>query len=157
MPRRTLSWEDVINSTSITVLLCKDVGIEGESLKALQPDVQMWIQYKQVSMNDVPLMLAWPLHPVYDLHANVDDLAASHYAPSVLRKLGITYDFLRTFMHMDDDWMRIMRYNPSEWAEIGFSREDVYAMGARRIQWVFSLNLDAVMLQVSSVDVHHLT
>lgn len=150
-PRRTLDWDSICSSRHITPKLCAQHGIPGSTLRTLQPDVQMWVRHKGASLADVPFMLDWPLHPVYDLGANISDLATMHYAPDVLGRLGITYEFLRQIMHMDDDWMRVLHYAPQEWARIGFTREDALAMGRKRVEWVFAEDFDAVVLKVSSV------
>ena len=150
-PKRTLDWDDMCHKSGITLRKCMQSGVSATQLKSLQPDVQMWIRHKGVTLSDVPAMLEWPLHPVYDLQANVSDLATMHYSPTVMARLGITYDFLRNIMGMDDDWMRVLRYSPREWAQMGFTREDAMEMGVQRVQWVFSMDYDALVLQVSSV------
>lgn len=154
-PRRTLDWDNICSNRQITAKLCMQHGVPGSALRMLQPDVQMWIRHKGVSLSDVPFMLDWPLHPVYDLGANISDLATMHYPPSVLSRLGITYEFLRELMHMDDDWMRVLHYSPQEWAHIGFTREDALAMGRKRVEWVFSEGFDTTVLKVSSVLQQH--
>ena len=150
-PRRTLRWEDVCINPAITVQRCKEVGISGAELRSLQPDVRLWIEHKGVSLKDVPHMLEWPLHPVYDLKANVSDLASQHYEVPVLKRLGITYQFLRELMYMDDDWMRVLRYTAHEWAELGFTREDGMEMGKERVEWVFGCDYHVLLLRVSAV------
>jgi len=103
-------------------------------------------------MADVPYMLEWPLHPYYDLKANISDLASAHLSAEVMARLGITYEFLRCIMQMDDDWMRVMHYTPYDWGKMGFTRADALEMGHQRLQWVFpEEETDAVMLKVSSV------
>lgn len=82
--------------------------------------------------------------------ANISDLATNHYPASVMMKLGISYGFMRNYMRMDDDWMRVLHYTPAEWAEMGFTREDAAKMGRKRVEWVFSTPYDALVVQVSS-------
>ena len=150
-PKRTLDWNDICSNPAITVRGCRRSGIAGDTLKSLQPDVHMWICHKGVGLADVPWMLEWPLHPVYDLHANLGDLATAHLAANVMAKLGITYDFLRSIMNMTDDWMRVLHYSPQEWALMGFTDHDVREMGVQRVQWVFAgEEFDAVLIRVSS-------
>ncbi len=151
-PRRTLDWDSICSSPGITLKRCMQSGVSAASLKSLQPDVQMWVRHKNVTLSDVPWMLEWPLHPCYDLKANISDLATEHFSAEVMARLGITYEFLRTLMHMDDNWMRILRYTPHEWARMGFTREDALEMGRQRLQWVFpEEEFDGVLLKVSSV------
>ena len=151
-PRRTLHWDDICKSSSMTVQKCLQSGISGADLKRLQPDVRLWIKHKQVGMRDVPHMLDWPLHPVLDLKANISDLATSHYQPSVMMDLGISYGFLRNYMCMDDDWMRVLHYTPSEWAQMGFTRDDAINMGRKRVEWVFGTSYESLTMQVSSAN-----
>ena len=127
-------------------------GLTAADLKVLQPDVRMWIKHKDVSMSDVPLMVEWPLHPVQHLRANLGDLATARYPPALMLRLGITYEYLRQGMRMDDDWMRVMHYSPVEWAEIGFGRDQAVAMGRKRIEWVFEpMDFDTLVMLVSTV------
>jgi hypothetical protein len=94
-------------------------------------------------------MLCWPLHPINHLSGNISDLAAMRYPPAVLRRLGITYDYLRTEMHMDDRWMKMLSYMPNEWGEIGFTRSHAAAMGRLRLLEIFGLDHDTVMMRVA--------
>ena len=150
-PKRTLDWNDICSNSAITVRCCRRSGISGDTLKSLQPDVHMWIRHKGVGLADVPWMLEWPLHPIYDLHANLGDLATAHLSANVMARLGITYDFLRSIMNMSDDWMRVLHYSPPEWAQMGFTDQDVREMGFQRVQWVFQgEEFDAVLIRVSS-------
>lgn len=150
-PKRTLHWDDLVRLPSATLQRCMGVaGLSASDLKLLQPDVRMWVRHKGVGLGDVPAMLEWPLHPIYDLGANIGDLATMHYSPEVMLRLGITYPFLRDCMHMDDDWMRVLRYSPSEWGMMGFTRQEAVCMGKARVEWVFSVAYDAVVMQASS-------
>lgn len=107
-PKRTLHWDDVCSSDSqITLPRCLQCGLTPQQLKEMQPDVGMWIDFKGVSFNDVEMMLEWPLHPIRDLKGNLSDLARMHYPPRVLARLGITYEYLRGVLNMDDSWMQV--------------------------------------------------
>jgi hypothetical protein len=55
-------------------------------------------------------------------------------------------DYMRSRMFMDDDWMKLLHYSPSEWAE----RVHAQGMGKHRVEWVFSADYDTVVLKVSS-------
>lgn len=156
-PRRILTWEDLCRNRSLTLKKCLDHGVRVEDLRDLQPDVYMWIMHKEASFGDVERMLPWPLHPVYHLNGNISDLAAVKYPPSVLRRLGITYDYLRTDMFMDDAWMKVLSYAPNEWAEIGFTRSHAAAMGRFRLLEIFGLDYDTVMMRIAGVEALFLT
>jgi hypothetical protein len=149
-PKRTLHWDDVRNNQSISLQTLMDSGLTAEDLKKLQPAVKEWITHKQVSLSHVSKMLAWPLHPVKHLGANIGDLATMHYPTAVLRRLGITYTFMRDAMAMSDDWMRMLRYTPAEWAELSFEKVHALEMGEKRVMSVFSLSLDALVMKVAS-------
>lgn len=151
-PRRTLHWDDVVGNNHMTLSSLIQNGLTAADLKTLQPDVRMWIKHKNVGLRDVPSMVEWPLHPVQHLRANLGDLATAHYQPALMLRLGITYEYLRQGMRMDDDWMRVLRYKPNEWAEIGFGRDQAVAMGRRRVEWVFEpMDFDSLVMLVSSV------
>jgi hypothetical protein len=110
----------------------------------------MWVKHKGVSFEDVCSMTAWPLHPVHDLRGNISDLASMHYPASVLRDLGITYAYLRGDMHMDDEWMRMMRYTPAEWAVLGMKKQDVVDMGRQRVSDVFQMEYEGLHLAIAA-------
>jgi hypothetical protein len=149
-PRRTLSWEDVCKNKGITIQKCMDAGLSLEDVRSLQPDPKMWVRHKGVSLSDVELMVAWPLHPINDLEGNISDLVALHYQPHVHRALGITYSYLRTVLGMDDEWMRMMQYTPLQWAEMDFTKQDAVDMGRRRIYNVFGMDYDCLILTMAS-------
>jgi hypothetical protein len=149
-PKRTLHWDDVREKKALTIKALLGHGLTSIDLKSLQPDVEQWIQSGKASLSDVPSMLAWPLHPVKHLRANISDLSTMHYYPSVLGRLGITYSLMRDEMGMSDDWMKIMRYTPLEWASIGFDRTHATAMGENRVRSVFGMDPDALVLLVAS-------
>lgn len=147
-PKRTLSWEDVASSQRITFMQCLAQGLEPEQLHEMQPSIQHWIRQKRVSFTEVPYMTCWPLHPIMDLKGDISDLATMHYSGSVLRKLGITYRYMREELRMDDDWMRMLRYRPNEWkACLGFDEACASEMGEARVQKVFLMDMG--MLKVA--------
>jgi hypothetical protein len=115
----------------------------------MQPDVKLWIQHKGVSFKDVPYMICWPLHPVEDLNGDISDLATMHYDAKVLKSLGLSYQFMRRELKMDDDWMRMLRYKPREWKEhLGFDERCANEMGEQRVAKVFN-GMDLGMLRIA--------
>lgn len=73
-PRRLLTWSDIQNNPAITFQRCLQAGISTDQLHHLQPDAERWVQASKVTMQDVPHMLAWPLHPVLHFRADISDL-----------------------------------------------------------------------------------
>lgn len=59
-----------------------------------------------MSFEDVPLMSAWPLHPLHDLHGNLGHFLEHKYSAELLYKLGITFKVLR-----DELGMREVRHD----------------------------------------------
>ncbi len=154
-PRRTLHWDDVAKSKDMTLKKLMGSGLTASDLKTMQPDVLLWIKHKGVGLADVPSMVEWPLHPVQHLRANIGDLATMHFSPALMQRLGITYTFLRTYMRMNDDWMKLLHYTPAEWAAMGFGRDQAVAMGRKRIEWVFEpMEFNALVMVVSSAAPH---
>jgi hypothetical protein len=151
-PKRTLSWDDLCSGScrGLTISRCLDEGVGIEDLRALQPDVAMWVRHKGVSFDDVRTMVAWPLHPVHDLKGNISDLATMHYPTATLKDLGITYAYLRDTLSMDDEWMRMMRYSPAEWVAIGLTKKDVVDMGRHRASDVFRMDYDVLLLAIAA-------
>lgn len=114
----------------------------------MQPSTQKWVEHSKVSFEDVPHMLKWPLHPIKDLRGDISDLAMHHYHPSILQSLGITYAYMRSDLLMDDDWMKMLKYKPAEWARyLGFNNNDADDMGNFRALKVFGM--DATMLKLA--------
>jgi hypothetical protein len=149
-PKRTLTWRDVKKSPNITLGRCLQSGLTAKQLRGIQPDVKMWVRHKKVSFCDVPVMKEWPLHPVLHLRGNISDLAGMHYAPSVMRAIGITYEYMRDCLKMDDNWMRMMRYSPSEWVHMGFTQQHAASMGRKRVDDVFKMDYDTLLLAMAA-------
>ena len=95
-------------------------------------------------------MVHWPLHPIEDLKGDISDLATMHYDASVLKKLGLSYRFMRSSLHMDDDWMRMLRYKPSEWKEhLEFDEKCADEMGPQRVAKVFGMDLGMLKIAMN--------
>ena len=146
----------------ITFQRCLEHGISPEQLHEMQPDVKLWIRHKGVSFREVPHMVCWPLHPIEDLKGDISDLATMRYDARVLKSLGLSYHFMRRELKMDDEWMRMLRYTPAEWAELGFTKQCAEDMGRKRASSVFTMDYDGLLLalaaappQVCSMDVEH--
>jgi len=154
-PKRTLHWDDMCHNPRITLDKCLELGICNDDLRKLQPDVHLWIKHKKVSFAQVPRMVGWPLHPVRDLKGNIGDLATMHYSVRTLRQLAITYEYLRAELSMDDEWMKMLRYSPSEWSDLGFERHHVKEMGQQRVQFVFGMDTDLLLLSMAAAMHHH--
>ena len=93
----------------------------------------------------------WKLHPVVHLRGDVSDLASMHYDPRILQRLGITYHYMREELHMDDDWMRMMRYKPGEWkAYLGFGELEAEQMGDLRLERVFLMDAGLVRVAMNA-------
>ena len=149
-PKRTLSWSDVANNRRISFVLCIEQGISAEQLHEMQPDVNLWIRHKQVSFQEVPHMVAWPLHPIEDLKGDISDLATMRYDASVLRSLGLSYQFMRNELRRDDDWMRGLRYKPREWKEhLGFDERCAAEMGETRVAKVFGMDMGMLRIAMN--------
>lgn len=149
-PKRTLHWQDMCSNPALTIQGCLAAGLTHAQLHEMQPDVRMWIDAKGVGFKDVESMLAWPLHPIRDLKGNLSDLASMHYPPRVLVALGITYEYMRRVLRMDDSWMHILRYTPREWSQLGFTKDHASDMGKLRVQSVFFMEYDALVLMVAA-------
>jgi hypothetical protein len=151
-PKRILTWKDFSSSSStVTVELCIQSGVRPSDLHAMQPDIQKWIEFANVSFKDVPGMLMWPLHPVKHLRGDISDLAQMRYSPIVLEKLGISYSYMRTELLMDDNWMKMLKYRPNEWHKyLAFTKEHADSMGDIRTLKVFGMQLLMLKLAMTA-------
>jgi hypothetical protein len=46
-----------------------------------------------------------------------------HHAPPVMCTIRITHEYMRDCLKMDDNLMRMMRYSPSQWVQMGFTEQ----------------------------------
>lgn len=75
-PQRTLTWKQVRQNKDLTFQECLKRGLQPCSLHDLQPNIQKWIDARKITLEDVPDMLLWPLHPVQHLRGNTFPSAA---------------------------------------------------------------------------------
>lgn len=95
-------------------------------------------------------MVEWPLHPIEDLKGDISDLATMHYDAIVLRKLGLSYRFMRNELQMDDNWMRMLRYKPREWKEfLEFDESCASEMGHQRVAHVFGMDMGMLKIAMN--------
>lgn len=108
-PKRTMSWQDICLSSSITPKTLHNCGVSQTWLKLLQPDIHAWISEKNVSFSDVPYMTSWPLHPINHLGAFVSDMVYHKYDAFILKNLKIDFEVLLN-ANMTIEWMKLFKF-----------------------------------------------
>jgi hypothetical protein len=150
-PKRMLTWNDMSTSKFLTFQLCLQSGLSPSALHMMQPSIHQWIEKDKVTLVDVPHMTIWPLHPIEHLRGDISDLATMHYDAEVLSRMNITYPYMRKELLMDDEWMKMMRYKPREWAQhLQFDSHCAEEMGNMRVMKVFGMDLGMLKLAMSS-------
>lgn len=143
-PIRFLSWDHVVAYKDLSFGKLLELGVSTSDLYFLQQDVQQWITRKGVSFQDVPDMIRWPLHPLYDLKGDLSHFLENKYSAEVLHKLGITFRVLTDQLGMREEHMELMRLSIQDWKLLGMKKKDVEAiskLGCRKIFGWDSLEL----------------
>lgn len=69
------------------------------------------------------------------------------YDSRLLQRLGITYEYMRRDLLMDDDWMKMLRYKPFEWNRfLNFDNKCAHDMGDLRVFKVFGMDVNMLKL-----------
>lgn len=136
-PKRTISWEDILSDSSITVKrLVVDAKLSQESLKKIQPDIFEWINKKYVSYGDVPHMTGFPLNPISHLHGDISTLVTHRYSAQTLSAVGLTYKKLQSH-HLNAKWMKLMNFTLKEWMCLGMNLSDINCMSEGEVVEIF--------------------
>lgn len=96
-PKRTLTWRDVLEHSTIYLGSCVRYGISPTKLNRMQPDIKLWIQYGKATVADCEHMLPWRPDPFKDLGCSIGDLVVYRRVlpPTLLIESGTTFAMLR--------------------------------------------------------------
>ena len=120
--RRCLTWGDVLSNDALTFrFLLASANLPEHALFTLQPDLESWVKSERATLEDAPHMMAWGVHPIRDLHADLADLVRTHWTPETFKRLGVTMDDL-TAVGLTPNNMRIFGFTLHGWATLGMTR-----------------------------------
>ena len=126
MPKRTLTWRDVLESPGITMRLCVRAGIPIDRLHRLQPDIREWIRHEKVTVEECAFMKPWRPDPFTDLGCqSIGDLVVyrDSITPQMLIDAGITFDALHRHRGLTPELMVMLKYSVDDWVRLGLTSE----------------------------------
>lgn len=141
--KTTLSWRDVEDREDIDFDLLMRWEVSAKDLRRLQPDVRMWVLHAGCRPHHALQMLAWPAHPVRDLHGDLADIIGLGAGGKQLRAMGVTYADLRA-LGMTPETMRLMGLTFQGWMDLGLRADDVEAFTDAQIGRVFQMTRTAI-------------
>ena len=118
--RRSVSWIDIVDQPHLTAQRLVEIGMSAQELLHMQPEQNIWVQSQKVTADDVFALKSWPLHPIDHLKMDIVDFIMQKYPASLLKDLGMTYDYLidrlgmnfSTLVLFGYSW-KVCNYNPS--------------------------------------------
>jgi hypothetical protein len=139
-----ISWDDVVNSRSITFRSMRNIGLSSAQLYTMQPDASQWKHCTNITLHDCLEMTQWPMHPINDLNADLGDILSMHWTPDQMIRLGITLDGLMC-IGMGSDLMCMFGYPLTSWIHLGLTRKHVDSMTDADIRRVFLISRGQVL------------
>lgn len=130
--QRILRWSDIIETGSeITFRSCVNAKIDIQKLYNMQKDLQEWIQYKKVTIEDCSDLALWCPHPFLDFQCHIGDLVVRKHiiTHKVLVSGGVTFEDLWTRFGMTPSIMIMIRYTPEQWIDLGLQETHVAEIG----------------------------
>ena len=123
--KTTLTWNDILWFSTITLPLCVSKGICVRKLYNMQPDINEWIRNKKVFIQDIEFLKEWHPNPFQHFRCTIGDLVLhrKYITPNVLIDAGVTFDMLRENYGLTPDLMALLKYNVSEWIALGLTEE----------------------------------
>lgn len=137
---RILRWSDVIEKGSgITFRKCVDAKVDIAKLYNMQCDLQQWIHYEKVTVDDCGDLAPWRPNPFLDFQCHVGDLIMRKHVltHAVLVRGGVTFELLWDRFGLTPAVMAMVRYTPEQWIELGLQPKHVEALGDEHWALVF--------------------
>jgi hypothetical protein len=136
MPKRTLTWRDVLQNERIHLSACIACGLKPEKLCKLQPDIKEWIRFNKATVADCVHMTPWRPHPFRDLGCkSIGELILYRdtMPPSLLLDSQVTFAELRKRYGLTPDLMLMLRYSIDDWIALGLNAEFLHTV--TQAQW----------------------
>lgn len=155
--RKSLSWIDIVDNKNITAKSLIKLGLSAQQLQHIQSDQNIWVQYGKVDTSDVEALQAWPLHPVDHLKMNLLDLIERKFSPNLLKKLGITYDYLIEKLSMDFKALILFGFSWNQWMDLGMTVSHVKYLTPKQVASLFNIqcNNDVHNTAIAKMNSYH--
>jgi len=138
--KRTLTWSDIIKKGSqLNFRKCVDCKIEVTKLYNMQKDLEEWIRYEKVSLDDYSDLGPWSPNPFLHFQCNIGDLILKRTSiqPHHLVKGGVQFDILWERYGLTPELMALLKYTPEDWIELGIQAKHLEQFNETQWQAVF--------------------
>jgi hypothetical protein len=117
-PILVLSWQDV-KQNHFTWRQLRQLALEAETLKCLQPDKQEWLQRGGIQLIDLLDMTVFPVNPLTDFGVDIAELWSMGCTTPLMVSMGIKFEHLIS-KGITPQVMAAFQLPLSSWTELGF-------------------------------------
>ena len=138
--KRTLTGSDVIRKGSgINFRKCVDAKIDISKLFNMQRNLDEWIKYEKVCLDDCKDLALWAPNPFFHFQCNIGDLILKRniLSPQLLIRGGVTFEILWERYGLTPDLMVLIRYTPEEWIGLGIQERHIQEFNETQWRNVF--------------------
>jgi len=143
-PRQVLEWQDVTARNLTWRTLRESMQFEPEQLKRLQPDVLEWVARASITMQDLPDMTCFPVHPFVHLRADLAELWSMRWSADTLKQLDVTFEQLRA-KGMNSQVMQHFGFTLGQWMSLGMTQAHVRAIDDECLRKCFDMPKEEVL------------
>ena len=126
--RRTLTWSDIKRrGSNITFRSCVNAQVEITKLYRMQKDLEEWIQYDKVCLDDCKDLALWCPNPFHHFQCNIGDLVLKRHIISseLLQRGGVTFEILWERYGLSPELMAMIKYSPEQWIALGMQEKHI--------------------------------
>jgi hypothetical protein len=143
-PRQVLEWQDVTARNLTWRTLRESMQFEPEQLKRLQPDVLEWVARASITMQDLPDMTCFPVHPFVHLRADLAEVWSMRWSADTLKQLDVTFEQLRA-KGMNSQVMQHFGFTLGQWMSLGMTQAHVRAIDDECLRKCFDMPKEEVL------------
>jgi hypothetical protein len=143
-PRQVLEWQDVTARNLTWKTLRETMKFDAESLRKLQPDPNEWVARASITLQDLPDMTCFPVHPFVHLRADLAEVWSMRWSADTLKQLDVTYEQLRA-KGMNVQVMQHFNFTLGQWMSLGLNATHVGAMDEDCVRRCFDMPKDEVL------------
>lgn len=147
-PRQVLEWQDVTARNMTWRTLRESLQFEADQLRRLQPDPIEWVSRASITMQDLPDMTCFPVHPFQHLRADLAELWSMRWSADTLKQLDVSFEQLRA-KGMNPHVMQHFGFTLGQWMTLGMTKKHVESMEDDCLRRCFDMSKDEVLEVVS--------
>jgi len=151
--KRTLVWNDIIKRDSpLTFRKCVNAKIEIAKLYQMQKDLEEWIRFQKVCLDDCKDLELWCPNPFHHFQSNIGDLILKRHLISaeLLIKGGVTFDSLWDRYGLTPELMAMIKYTPEQWAALGIQSKHMEQFNESQWYAVFgNMSRKELLIEIS--------